>query len=88
MPYLLEFNEEQQCFHNNDGRSTPNTFGWFTVLPECTDGIFYAFKAYINYKPNAIYTKSQMEDLAHKFQRFSDNLHLYALAIVDLKEQD
>ena len=84
MPYRLEFNEQQQCFHKADERDRPNTFGWFTVLPECTDGIFYAFKAYIRYKPEATYTRSQMEDLAHKFQTFLDSLSIHSLAIVDI----
>jgi len=34
--FTLEFNEDQQAFHLNDGSNLTNTLGWRTVLENCT----------------------------------------------------
>lgn len=33
--FNLEFNQEQQAFHENYGRDKPETFGWVTIVESC-----------------------------------------------------
>ena len=43
----LEFNENQQQFHHNDGSHELNTQGWVTIMENCTDEIGVNFTEYV-----------------------------------------
>lgn len=67
----VEFNVEQQCFHNaNHNRDAPDTFGWFTVFEYCSDTEYWLFRAILHSRygdrPSAKYTRQQILECARQ----------------------
>ena len=49
--YRLEFSEDQQQFHLEIVRRKPaNTFGWVTIMENCTDIQFKILRTYVRNK--------------------------------------
>ena len=72
--YKLEFNEEQQQFHNNYGQFEENTNGFFTVIDSCSDLKFHVFESYIKRNRQEKLTKEYLLKSAVELQTFLNNL--------------
>ena len=79
--YRLEFNESQQNFHMDDNRAKENTFGWFTVMDNCTDLEFYIFESYVNRVKQKRLTKHYLIKCVTEVAGFMSNLREYNLNI-------
>lgn len=79
--YRLEFNEEQQGFHLDNGTHEPNTYGWFTIFEQCTDFEFYLYESYVNRIPKKRLTKKYLLKSAVEVERLMSNLREYGVSI-------
>ena len=79
--FTLEFNEDQQMFHHNYGKSKHNTHGWFTVTDFCSDRESRIFEAYVNRIKKKKLTKYYVLRSFQEISGFISNLIEYNLSI-------
>lgn len=78
--FILEFNEQQQCFHYNHYNektksygSEPKSYGWITVIHNCNYEIAENFLKYIDWKnirKIGIVSKDYILDAEEKFNPY------------------
>lgn len=79
--FRLEFNEKQQKFHHDNYTHEADTFGWFTIMDECSDIEFKVYEAFVNRIPNKKLTKEYLLKCATEVKGFTNNLLEYGLVV-------
>lgn len=72
--FRLEFNEKQQQFHHDNYTHEADTFGWFTIMDECSDMEFHIFEAYVKRVKVGKLTKEYLLKCAEELKTFTSNL--------------
>lgn len=71
--YRVEFKEDSQNWHLDNGNAVPNTNGWFTVIEHCDDFYFKFFENYIK-RETQPYTKKYLLKSAKEVSNLMSNL--------------
>jgi len=79
--YRLEFNEKQQKFHLDNYTHSENSFGWVTIIENCTDKEFEIFESFINKSNKKSFTKEYLLKSVLELKQFIENLMEYNLNI-------
>jgi len=79
--YRIEFNEEQQKFHLDNGTGKLNSHGWFTVMDEATNKQFHVFESFVNRTNKSRLTRDYLLNCVTEFGGFLKNLNEYGYKI-------
>jgi hypothetical protein len=79
--YRLEFNEQQQAFHLDNGRNEENTYGWETIKENHSDFEDMIFISYVNRQGEKKHTTKQLRQSVIEIKNFIENLANYNLEI-------
>jgi len=71
--YRVEFKEDSQNWHLDNGNAIPNTNGWYTVIEHCDDFYFKFFENYIK-RESKPYTKKYLLKSAKEVSDLISNL--------------
>ena len=82
--YILQFNENQQCFHMNLNDSEINKNGWIVISTSITDKEFSIFAAYIARIKMRRYHKRYLVNSLNEVKKFMNNLIDYNLQITNI----
>ena len=85
--YRVEFNEDYQKFHLDWKGREPNTYGWFTVMENCTDLEFHIFESYVNRINKKKITKKYLMQCVKELNGFMLNLSEYRYHVGNSKTQ-
>jgi len=78
--YRVEFKEDSQNWHLDNGSAEPNTFGWFTVIEHCNDFYFRFFETYIQRKSKP-YKKKYLLECAQEVEMLFTKLEYRQIQI-------
>ena len=79
--FRLEFNESSQQFHMDNYSHEANTYGWKTIMNECSDYQFYLIESFVNRVPNDKLTVTYIKQCIKELGGFINNLSQYQLQI-------
>ena len=79
--FRLEFKESKQHFHMDNYTHEENTYGWETIMDECSDYQFHIIESFVNRVPNNNLTVAYIKQCIKELGGFINNLSQYQLQI-------
>jgi hypothetical protein len=83
--YRLEFNEDQQLFHLDNGTHKEGSFGWITITPSFSSEDLIIFESWLRRSNRKKYTAKFLIKELTNLLFFRDELHKYGLQINNIK---